>query len=152
MKKPLRSQYIRVNKQSTLIKRWVARILLQAQLEDYLIFERIEKRILFLFNTKGLTKDNQDDSRFVRAWLKREYASCGEISFDESDVFSINTKNIAKLIGLNRVERRDKLRRKRCVFYQHKKYRKINWTEQGRAFDTALYNTAQQLQGNGVRR
>ncbi|MFC1560318.1 AAA family ATPase [Pseudomonadota bacterium] len=104
MKKALRSQYIRANKQSTLLKRWVACILLQAPLEDYLIFERIEKRILFLFDTKELTKENQEDAEFIRAWLKREYANCDKISFDENDVFSINTKNIAKLIGLSRVE------------------------------------------------
>ena len=104
MKKPLRSQYIRVNKQSTLIKKWVASILLQAELEDYLIFERIERRILCLFNTKELTKENQEDAEFIRAWLTKEHINCGEISFDESDVFSINTKSIAKLVGLSKVE------------------------------------------------
>ena len=104
MKKPLRSQYIRVNKQSTLIKKWVASILLQVQLEDYLIFERIERRILCLFNTRELTKENQEDAEFIRAWLKQEHSKCGTTGFDESDVFSINTKNIAKLVGLSKVE------------------------------------------------
>ena len=104
MKKPLRSQYIRVNKQSTLIKKWVASLLLQAELEDYLIFERIERRILCLFNTRGLTKDNQTDAGFIRTWLAKEHLNCGDVCFDESDVFAINTRNIAKLIGLNKVE------------------------------------------------
>ena len=104
MKKPLLSQYSRVNKQSTLIKKWVASILLQVELEDYLIFERIEKRILRLFNTRGLTKENQEDAGFIRAWLEKEHAKCGTIDFDESDVFCTNTKSIAKLIGLTRVE------------------------------------------------
>jgi transitional endoplasmic reticulum ATPase len=104
MKKPLRSQYIRVNKQSTLIKKWVASLLLQAELEDYLIFERIERRILFLFNTKALTKDNVEDAEFIRSWLAREQLNCDAARLDENDVFAINTKKIAKLIGLNRVE------------------------------------------------
>jgi SpoVK/Ycf46/Vps4 family AAA+-type ATPase len=104
MKKPLRSQYIRVNKQSTLIKKWIANLLLQAELEDYLVFERIDRRILCLFDTRQLTRERAEDAMFIRAWLKKEYADCGEASFDESDVFSVNTSNIAKLIGLNKVE------------------------------------------------
>jgi len=104
MKKPLRSQYIRVNKQSTLIKKWVASLLLQAELEDYLVFERIDRRILCLFDTRQLTKERAEDAMFIRAWLEKEYADCGEANFDESDVFAINTRNIARLIGLNKIE------------------------------------------------
>ena len=104
MKKPLRSQYIRVNKQSTLIKKWVSSILLQAELEDHLIFERIERRILCLFNTRHLTRERLEDAAFIRAWLTKEYVNCGGICIDENDVFAINTNNIANLIGLNKVE------------------------------------------------
>jgi SpoVK/Ycf46/Vps4 family AAA+-type ATPase len=104
MKKPFRSRYVQVNKQSTLIKKWIASLLLQAELEDYLIFERIDRRILCLFDTTDLTSDILNDAEFIRAWLGREYDNCGDTSFDESDVFCINTRNIARLTGLNKVE------------------------------------------------
>ncbi len=104
MKKPLRSQYIRVNKQNTLLKKWIAGFLLRVELEDYLIFERIDRCILCLFDTRGLTRENQTDAEFIRTWLTREHLNCGDVCFDESDVFAINTSNIARLIGLNKVE------------------------------------------------
>ena len=90
MSRTPQSKYIRVDKNNTLLKKWIAATLLKADLEDYLVFQRI----LSVFNTSQLNKDNLEDAAYIRAWLQAEYKSCGAIAFDESDTFSINTHRI----------------------------------------------------------
>ncbi len=104
MTRTSQSQYIRVDKNNILLKKWIAATLLKADLEDYLVFQRIDRRVLTAFNTSQLTKDNREDAKHIRAWLRAEYKSCGAIAFDEGDAFSINTRRIKTLVGLSRIE------------------------------------------------
>jgi len=98
------SKYIRVNKGSTLLRKWIARLLLRVDLEDYLFFERIERSILAAFRTAGIEKENLDDANFVRNWLVCELEDCTDVTFDENDVFAINTRLLKELMGLNETE------------------------------------------------
>ncbi len=98
------SQYMVTNKSNTLLGKWVANILLQANLEDHLCFQSLDRKILRMFDTSPINKDNRDCPDFIREWLTGEYALRNGATIDEGDVFAINTRRIAKLIGLNNVE------------------------------------------------
>ena len=98
------SEYIRYDQKSALIRRWIATILLKSDLEGYLAFNGLEPIITRGFDTSSVNKDNREDAPFIRAWLKEEHAKCGKESFDEADVFAINTRRIQKSMGLNKVE------------------------------------------------
>ena len=104
MNRPRQSQYIRVSKNSRLLKKWIARLLLAVDLEDYLVFERIERRVLAAFRTAGLNKENLEDAGFVRSWLERELEDCEDAAIDETDVFAVNTRRLMQLIGLDATE------------------------------------------------
>jgi len=71
MKRVVVSRYIRVTKNNDLLKRWIAKLILAIDLEEYLVFERIERRVLCGFRTANLTKENQEDAEFIRAWNRR---------------------------------------------------------------------------------
>ena len=98
------SEYIRYDQKSALIRRWIATILLKSDLEGYLAFNGLEPIITRGFDTSSVNKENREDAPFIRAWLKEEHAKCGKESFDEADVFAINTRRIQKSMGLNKVE------------------------------------------------
>ena len=98
------SAYIRYNNQSALVRRWIAMILLQSDLESHLMFNGLEPVLVRGFDTSRLNKDNVDDPRFIRAWLESELERCSIEAFDEGDIFAINTRRIQKAMGLNKVE------------------------------------------------
>jgi SpoVK/Ycf46/Vps4 family AAA+-type ATPase len=104
MTQPAQSEYIRYRNKSALIRRWIATLLLQSHLESRLMFDPLDPAITSGFDTSGLTKDNQEDAAFIRGWLERERQRCEEDSFDEADVFAVNTRRIQKSMGLNKVE------------------------------------------------
>jgi len=98
------SEYIRHNNKSALVRRWIAIILQKSDLESHLLFTKLEPVIVSGFDTSTFTKDNQEDVGFIRDWLATELKRCGSPSFDESDIFAVNTKRIGKSMGLNQVE------------------------------------------------
>ena len=98
------SAYIRYNNQSALVRRWIAMILLQSDLESTLLFSGLEPMLTRGFDTSPINRDNCEDPKFIRAWLASELERCGNEAFDESDVFAINTRRIQKSMGLNKVE------------------------------------------------
>ena len=98
------SEYIRYKNKSDMIRRWIAMILLRADLESHLTFGRINPVILSGFDTSSLDKENIDEAEFIRSWLKSELDRCGPDRFDEADVFSVNTREIGKSMGLTAVE------------------------------------------------
>ena len=51
MRKKSQSQYIRFNSQSDLVKRWIALILLKADLDSHFVFSRIDSDIIRGFDT-----------------------------------------------------------------------------------------------------
>jgi SpoVK/Ycf46/Vps4 family AAA+-type ATPase len=104
MRKKSQSQYIRYNSQSDVVKRWIALILLKADLDGHFVFSRIDKDILRGFNTSVLTKDNHTDAKFMEEWLASELDTFTNLEFDETDVFSVNTMQIKRSMGLNKTE------------------------------------------------
>ncbi len=98
------SEYIRHRNKSALIRRWVATILLQSDLESHLSFSHLDRVITGGFDTTEFTKDNRENAPFIRSWLSKELKRCGDDGFDESDVFAVNTRQIRKSMGLNTVE------------------------------------------------
>lgn len=98
------SAYIRYNNQSALVRRWIAMILLESDLESQLMFSGLDPMLTRGFDTSAINKDNREDAEFIRAWLASELQRCGNKAFDESDVFAINTRRIQKSMGLNKVE------------------------------------------------
>ena len=104
MKGMAQSRYIRFDNPSELVRRWIAIILLKADLESHLLFSRIESSIIRGFDTSVITKENREDAAFMRAWLTSERDACNELEFDERDVFAINTTQISRSMGLNSIE------------------------------------------------
>ena len=104
MKGMAQSRYIRFDNPSELVRRWIAIILLKADLESHLLFSRIEPSIIRGFDTSVITKENREDAAFMRAWLTSERDACNELEFDERDVFAINTTQISRSMGLNSIE------------------------------------------------
>ena len=98
------SEYIRYKNKSSLIRRWIATIVLRSDLESQMMFSCLDRVITSGFDTSALTKDNKEDAPFVRAWLTKELKRCGTGHFDKSDVFAVNTQQIQKAMGLNSVE------------------------------------------------
>ena len=98
------SAYIRYNNQSALVRRWIAMILLQSDLESQVMFSGLDPILTRGFDTSAFNKDNREDAEFIRAWLASELERCGKENFDEGDTFAINTRRIQKSMGLNKVE------------------------------------------------
>jgi SpoVK/Ycf46/Vps4 family AAA+-type ATPase len=98
------SEYIRYNNKSALIRRWIGTILLKSDLESHLMFNQLDGIITSGFDTTTFTKKNREDAKFIRAWLESELARCDNETFNESDIFAINTRRIRKSMGLNKVE------------------------------------------------
>ena len=104
MTRAAQSEYIRYNNKSALMRRWIATILLRSDLEGHAFFNPIDRVITSGFDASALTKKNREDGSFMRAWVSAELERCGNDSFDETDVFVINTQRIRKSMGLNKVE------------------------------------------------
>ena len=104
MTRAAQSEYIRCNNKSALMRRWIATILLRSDLEGHAFFNPIDRVITSGFDASALTKENREDGSFMRAWVSTELERCGNDSFDETDVFVINTQRIRKSMGLNKVE------------------------------------------------
>lgn len=104
MNRRTQSEYIRFDKKSDLIKRWTAIILLKADLQSHLMFSRIDAAILRGFDISALDKENQMDADFMTQWLAAQLKRCAKSSFNEADVFSINTAQLGRSIGLNETE------------------------------------------------
>lgn len=98
------SQYIRINNQSAILRRWIATILLRSHLESHVVFTGLDGTVVAGFDTSNLTRENREDAEYIRAWLASELERCPKEAFEEDDVFIINTRRIAKSIGLNKVE------------------------------------------------
>ena len=104
MRRRSQSEYIRLNNQSDLIKRWIVHLLLKADLETHFVFGRIDRDILRGFDTSDLTKENSIDFEFMKGWLASQLDTCVNLDFDETDVFAINTGHIKRSMGLNKTE------------------------------------------------
>ena len=104
MQRRKESRYIRYNQPTEVIRRWIAILLLKADLEGHFVFGSIDRSILSGFDVASLNKDNHQDAEFMRSWLKVEQKRCLDRSFDEEDVFAINTRNIKVAMGLNEAE------------------------------------------------
>ena len=104
MTRAAQSEYIRYNNKSALIRRWIATILLKSDLEGQVMFNPLDTMITNGFETSTLTKENREDGPFMRAWVTTELERCDKESFDETDVFAINTQRIRKSMGLNKAE------------------------------------------------
>jgi SpoVK/Ycf46/Vps4 family AAA+-type ATPase len=98
------SQYIRFKNPGELIRRWIAIVLLKADLESHFIFSGIDKSIVRGFDTSVITKENHTDTEFMRGWLTAERDACRDLGFDEGDVFAKNTMQISRSMGLNSTE------------------------------------------------
>jgi SpoVK/Ycf46/Vps4 family AAA+-type ATPase len=98
------SQYIRFTNQSPLIRKWIATILLRTDLETHLVFNKLDAGMIRGFDTSPITKENCQDAEFIAEWLKRELSLLGNPSFDEDDVFAINTRQIKHSLGLSEAE------------------------------------------------
>jgi SpoVK/Ycf46/Vps4 family AAA+-type ATPase len=104
MTHPAQSEYIRYYNKTALVRRWIATILLKSNLECQLMFNRLDPVITHGFDTSSFTKENQEDAAFIRGWLESELQRCEDDTFDETDVFAVNTRRLQKSMGLNKAE------------------------------------------------
>ena len=65
---------------------------------------KIDRDIIRGFDTSVLTKENHTDVKFMEGWLASELDTFTNVEFDETDVFSINTVQIKRSMGLNKTE------------------------------------------------
>jgi SpoVK/Ycf46/Vps4 family AAA+-type ATPase len=98
------SQYIRFTNQSPLIRKWIATLLLRSDLETQLVFNHLDPLMMRGFDTSPITKDNRQDVDFIKGWLESELGKLGTPTFDEEDVFAINTRQVKRSLGLKETE------------------------------------------------
>lgn len=98
------SQYIRSTNQSPLIRKWIATLLLRSDLETQLVFNHLDPAMIRGFDTSPITKDNRQDAEFITEWLQSELSKLGTPTFDEDDVFAINTRQVKQSLGIKETE------------------------------------------------
>ena len=104
MTKPVQSQYLRAGRDSALFQRWITTLLLNADLEDHLLFSEIDAKVISALGANDIPKDDRTNAAYMHDWLRRKLIQCDDIGFDESDIFSINTRRIQQLVGFSEVE------------------------------------------------
>ena len=100
------SRYLRTDPSNLAVRRWAARAAFAADLETYLEWRGLDRAALPLFERFDLDPKGTrlDDADVLAPWFERQLEACGDAPLDETDPFTMNTRRIARDLGLDATE------------------------------------------------